>query len=273
MSCALKSAKSSIALQIYGLSDPTILNLLKQKKGAGIPLTIFHDKKGSKDLPSCLEAYPVKTSGLMHRKILIIDESLCLLGTANFTTQSLKMHDNLVVGLWSPAIAKFLRECIDLEGNFEVDGVKITAFLLPDFDRKAINRLNSCIDTAVKSIQVAMFTLTHSELVQKLANAQKRGVKVSVAIDRYTGEGASRKSIEILKAAGVEVLLNQGSQLLHHKWAIIDEKNLVMGSANWTKAAFANNQDCLLILEKLPLSQQKILRKLWNAIAIGSQKL
>ena len=209
----------------------------------------------------------------MHRKILIIDDTLCLLGTANFTTQSLKMHDNLVLGLWSPAVAKFLRECIEQEGIFEVAGIKITGFLLPDFDGRAIRRLLSCIECATKSIQVAMFTLTHPELVLKLADAQKRGVRVSIAIDRYTAEGASQKSIGILQDAGAEILLNQGSQLLHHKWAIIDENILVMGSANWTKAAFSNNQDCLFILEKLPSSQQKVLKKLWNAVAIAAQKL
>lgn len=266
---ALKGAKFSIDLQIYDLSDPSILALLKQKQDEGVAVTIFHDKKRNhhKDL----SAYPVNSSGgLMHRKILVIDEVLVLLGTANFTTQSLKMHDNLIAGIWNRELAKFLKDSID--GDAKFDG-GITAFLLPDFEGKCLETLSHCIDGARDTIQVAMFTLTHPGLVSKLAQAQGRGVAVSVAIDRYTAMGASQKAIAILQNAGAEILLNRGSQLLHHKWAIIDGKTLAMGSANWTAAAFAKNQDCLLILESLSASQQKILKKIWKEVAIASEKM
>lgn len=260
-------------LQIYGLSDSSIISLLEQKKREGVSVTVFHDKNGAKSLPPSLGAYPVKTTGLMHRKILIIDEAQVFLGTANFTTQSLKMHDNLVLGAWSPSLAKFLQDSIDTEDSVEVGGVNITSFLLPDFEGRAIKQLAERIDSASKTIRMAMFTLTHPELVHKLTEAQKRGVAVSIAIDRYTAQGASQKSIEILQKAGAEILTNRGSQLLHHKWALIDEKTLIMGSANWTDAAFSKNQDCLLILEELPKEQQKVLKKIWKAVAIASEKL
>ncbi len=259
----MQNANTSISLQIYELSDPAILSLLKKKHREGVDVKIFHDKK--RTLPKELPAYPVKTRGLMHRKILVIDEALVLLGTANFTTQSLKMHDNLILGLWHPELAT------KLEGNFAVGSMRIGCYLLPNVE--AIKALEKCLEDARQSIQVAMFTLTHPSLVGKLAEAQKRGVTVSVAIDRYTAMGASRKAVEQLQAAGAEILLNRGSQLLHHKWALIDSKTLVLGSANWTAAAFAKNQDCLLILENLPSSERKVIKKIWNAVAIASEKL
>lgn len=261
---AIKGAKSSIALQIYDLTDPSILELLEAKKREGLEVTIFHDKHGH--LPKALEGHPVKCRGLMHRKILIIDEELILLGTANFTTQSLKMHDNLVLGLWHPELAQFLKK---ERGAFK--SADLSAYLLPD--EEALRALGSCIDSAAKTIQVAIFTLTHQELVGKLAQAQKRGVSVSVAVDRYTAMGASKKAILQLQNAGAEVLLNQGSQLLHHKWALIDGKTLAMGSANWTAAAFGKNQDCLLILENLMPGHQKVIKNLWTAVAIASEKM
>jgi phosphatidylserine/phosphatidylglycerophosphate/cardiolipin synthase-like enzyme len=62
--------------------------------------------------------------------------------------------------------------------------------------------------------------------------------------------------------------LSQGQQLLHHKWAIVDEEQWIMGSANWTKAAFAKNEDFLLILSTLTKEQIQFLNRLWSTLEI-----
>lgn len=268
---ALKQAQSRILLHIYELSDPSILDLLTKRHADGLQMAIFHDKKRA--LPKGLPAHPVKTRGLMHRKILVIDDTLVLLGTANFTTQSLKMHDNLILGIWDRAFAQFFADSSASEGKFHVGGLAIQCFLLPDSEGRAAAALGKHIDEAAESIRVAMFTLTHPVLVEKLAEAQKRGVEVTVAVDRYTAMGASKKAVERLQEAKARVLVNYGSQLLHHKWAVIDGKTLVLGSANWTAAAFKKNQDCLLILENLSISDRRIVDRIWRGVAIGSEKL
>ncbi len=269
---AIKSAKQSISMQIYGLTDPDLIALLEKKQSQGIDVQIFYDKKASRSLPPHLAAYPIKSSGLMHRKILIIDDTTIFLGTANYTPQSLKMHDNLIVGIWNHDLAMFFKHSSEQQKEFVVDGLFLSAFLLPDFEKKAIEALTQRIDAAKESIQIAMFTLTHPTIREKLMEAKKRGVSVSVAIDRYTALGASKKHVEALKDVGVEIRKSGGSQLLHHKWALIDNKTFIIGSANWTGAAFEKNQDCLLIFDELKPSHQKILLRIWKAVAIASQK-
>jgi phosphatidylserine/phosphatidylglycerophosphate/cardiolipin synthase-like enzyme len=103
-------------------------------------------------------------------------------------------------------------------------------------------------------------------LTEALIQAEKRGVSVTLVIDRYTGQGSSEKALEKLKQAGLKVQLNTGAQLLHHKWAYIDEKILVQGSANWTLAAFSKNEDCFMILQDLSTKQRKFLNELWHII-------
>lgn len=269
---ALKSAKKSITIQIYGLTDEDVLTLLKKKVDEGVEVAIFYDPSASKSLPQSLPSFPVKTGGLMHRKILVIDERLILLGTANLTSQSLKMHDNLVLGIWDPQFAHFLSASRDDQGNFEVGGCELTTFLLPDFEEKGVNELVGRIGKAQKEIQVAMFTLTHPKIVDRLVGAIQRGVKVSIAIDRYTALGASLKAITKLKMAGAEILTSTGSQLLHHKWALIDSDTLILGSANWTQSAFSRNQDCLLVIDGLKKGEKRQIKRLWKAIAIASEK-
>ena len=58
-------------------------------------------------------------------------------------------------------------------------------------------------------------------------------------------------------------------QLLHHKWALIDKETLIVGSANWTTAAFTKNQDCFLVLP-LKEKEQKFMKNLWKVIQLES---
>src|SRR5262249_17225906 len=156
--------------------------------------------------------YPIRTSGLMHRKIAVIDQSLIFLGTANLTTQSLHFHDNLVVGISYAGLVPFFSNCSSAYQTFDQG----ECWLLPDKDGKAANRLLDLIHSAKKTIHVAMFTLTHSQFIEALIAAKKRGVEVVCAIDFYTAQGASAKAITQLTQAGLKVYQSQGKQLLHH---------------------------------------------------------
>jgi phosphatidylserine/phosphatidylglycerophosphate/cardiolipin synthase-like enzyme len=142
--------------------------------------------------------------------------------------------------------------------------------LLPDPKQTALIHLLTTIDKAREKIVIAMFTFTHPEIANALCQAQKRGVKVSIAIDYYTAKGASKKTLAILEKKGVHIFLSQGRELLHHKWAVIDDQILVVGSANWTKAAFSKNHDFLCFLSPLNKEQTHFLNKLWNIIEIES---
>lgn len=271
---AIKQAKQSILIHIYGLTDPDIVSLLKEKKGNGVDITIFYDEKASPHLQSEFEGkiavFPIRSSGLMHLKILIIDERMVLVGTANFTPQSLRMHDNLIVGFDCPLLAVHLKHCKTAEFFLKLKGQKVEVYLLPDFEKKALHRLMELIENAKKSLSIAMFTLTHPLLTEKLIEAQRRGVEVKVAVDFFTGHGSSESTLEKLQQAGVKVSLSQGDALLHHKWAWIDQTTLVIGSANWTQAAFKNNQDCFFVLSDLKEEHQRFMNGLWEIMEADS---
>jgi phosphatidylserine/phosphatidylglycerophosphate/cardiolipin synthase-like enzyme len=206
----------------------------------------------------------------MHRKIFIIDETQVFIGTANLTYQSLKMHDNLLIGMHQESLARFLTTCTDAHFAFNIAEQELELFLLPDFESPAVKKLVSLIEGARKKIQIAMFTLTHPLLTQKLIEAKRRGVDVQIAVDFYAGQGASRKILEEMMQEKIPIYLSRGEQLLHYKWAMIDGHYLVAGSANWTKAAFEKNQDCFLILEPLNEDQKQFVRHLWERISYES---
>lgn len=265
---ALKRASSSIHITMYALTDEDIVQLLKQKASAGVDVKVYFDPRGAEtSLPAPIQSFPIKGRGLMHRKIVVIDNALVFLGSANMTTSSLVIHDNLSVGLYHPKMAQFLKSSPDHPFHFDQGEL----WLLPD--KNALPRIKELLQSAQEKIFIAMFTLTHPELVDMLIQAHQRGVDVTLAVDYYTGRGASEKALRRLRGHGVKVLLSQGQQLLHHKWAWIDGKRLVLGSTNWTKAAFKRNQDCFLIFHDLPENQKNYIENLKEIIELEANPL
>ncbi len=273
LSQALKSARKSIFLSVYGITDPQILQLLSQKS-QNLPVSVEYDPTASSNLkkllPSTVNIQPIKSRGLMHRKILLIDDSTVFLSSANLTPASLRHHDNLVLGIFYPPLAQFLKAPKTSFFTFELRNQRADCFLLPDPEMLGLNRLLSCIEQAKNKIYIAMFTLTHPDINEALIQAKMRGVDVKVAVDFYTARGASKKALADLEQVEIPILLSQGRELFHHKWAVIDDEILVTGSANWTKAAFTKNHDFIFFLSPLDEKQRNFLHRLWEIIDVES---
>ncbi len=266
---AIRQSEQSIHLVMFGLSDPTIVHALSRKT---IPTTVYYDPNGSPNLwnslPNC-KLHPVRGFGLMHQKILILDKEMVFIGSANMTTASLTMHDNLVIGFKSQKVANFLIQKSPHSSGYlraMVGGQEIELWLLPDPRAHALQDLRRKIRSAHQSIRIALFTFTHPALVDEVVAAHHRGIQVHVVVDLHSGLGASKSAIEKIKRAGIKVSMSQGIQLLHHKFILIDDRMLITGSANWTKSAFYKNSDCILVLHHLDGTQKQFMENLWQRI-------
>ena len=264
---AFSLAQKSISITMYAVTDEELLKKLYHKAQNGVSVRVRHDhKSGSTPLQTPIVATPVKAKCLLHRKIITTDDAHVFIGSANMTTSSLVLHDNLSVGFYHPPLARFLNN--PTSSYFDLENRSCRIWLLPDLE--ALDYLIEQLDQAERSIFVAMFTLTHPQLLEALASAVKRGVRVNVAVDHYAARGASKKAIKFLQDKKVPVTFSQGLQLLHHKWAYIDRSQVIFGSTNWTKAAFAKNQDCLVFLKSLNPAEQKFFDTLSRTIALES---
>ncbi len=128
-------------------------------------------------------------------------------------------------------------------------------------------RLVRAIDGSQSSIDVAVYNLTARELAEALRAAKIRGVRIRVLVDRERLE-AGLSSIRGLRASGIAVrsLGVPEQSLMHHKFAIFDDRLLVTGSYNWTNSAEHANYENLLVLDDPELVarfQQEFLR-LWR---------
>lgn len=277
---AFRNARESITLMIFTLTDPAIIQTLRDKSEEGVAVTVICDAKGSPGLSKKLgKKIPlIRTidKGLMHLKIATIDNTLTLLGSANLTGESLQLHSNLTLAIPSPAFAAYTTQKANSLSQetentplpyqqFRIADQPTSLTFLPD-DHQGTSRLLKLINSAQKTLRVAMFTFTRTDLADALLAAKNRGVNVQVALDQGNLSGFGARIVDRLKEANVPLSIYTGPGLLHHKFVWIDNTTLAAGSANWTKAAFKDNADCILFLDNLTPQQNDALTTLWNEI-------
>jgi len=116
------------------------------------------------------------------------------------------------------------------------------------------------IDSAVKTIDVTSFDLNLPSLINALASASQRGVKVRVVYDGTNGSldvnnaATGNKpfdTLKVLKAAKVGLVDGGRSNgLMHDKMIIVDSKVLFMGSWNLSyNDTYRNNNNLLKITD------------------------
>ena len=111
------------------------------------------------------------------------------------------------------------------------------------------------LDTATRTVDVAMYSFTDRELAEELAALARKGVHVRVYRDReqFSQEEQSGRvtTTGILLAAGVAVRAKGPRDLMHLKSYAIDGRLLRTGSANWSPTGL-KRQDNDLLYESSP---------------------
>ena len=136
------------------------------------------------------------------------------------------------------------------------------------------------LETATRSVDVAMYSFTDRELAEELATLSRKGVRVRVYRDREQFHQEMQwgrvTTTGILLAAGVEVRVKGARDLMHLKSYAIDRRLLRTGSANWS-ATGLKRQDNDVIYQASPEAVEQFESKfeeMWiratNANATGA---
>jgi phosphatidylserine/phosphatidylglycerophosphate/cardiolipin synthase-like enzyme len=286
LTSAILKAEKSVLVMIFAMTNERVLEALKHKSQQGVDVKVICDAKScpyiSKRLGPQVQILKRMDKGLMHLKVLVIDEINCWIGSANFTGESLNMHGNLVIEITDKDLAQTIAEKAETlneydrsgyikQRSFDIGGQIVELSFLPD-DKKASIRIKDLMRAAQKTIRVAMFTWTRQDFAKELISAKQRGIDVQVVLDRNSAKSSSHsiEVAELLKSSGIPVYYSVGAPLLHHKMMIIDDTTLEIGSANWTRAAFNTNDDCFLIINNLTDDQQRKLNDVWKDILSAS---
>jgi len=138
------------------------------------------------------------------------------------------------------------------------------------------------LDTATRTIDIAMYSFTDRYLAEELSALARKGVRIRVYRDReqfaQEMQGAADTATSILLAAGIEVRVKGARDLMHLKSYAIDGRLLRTGSANWSPTGL-KRQDNDVVYESSPEAVERFERKfeeMWvkasNTAPIGSER-
>jgi len=116
---------------------------------------------------------------------------------------------------------------------------------------------------AKQTVLVQAYSFTSAPIAKALVDAHKRGLKVTVILDK-SQETEKYSSATFVANAGIPVFIDDKHRIAHNKIILIDETTIITGSFNFTKAAEENNAENLLIIEgkpKLMAAYQKNFRE------------
>ena len=162
-----------------------------------------------------------------------------------------------------------------------VSGIKITIQFSPTSQRylweESVNGLIAThLAKAQKSIKAALFVYSDQHISDVIEKLSKAGVAIGFLVEQ---KFAFREYSELLDMAGLEMLsakctfepdnnpwkspatefgvatLDRGD-VLHHKFGVIDNKTVVVGSQNWSDAANYVNDETLIVIEAVGISEQ-----------------
>ncbi len=126
-------------------------------------------------------------------------------------------------------------------------------YFLPKQGNEVKKQIVDLIEHSKKSIIVSMYNFSYKKFAKALVKASKQGVKIKVYLDK----SKVKKDDEIykyLRKNDIKVYI--AKEKLHTKIAIFDDDILMMGSSNWTKESFKQNNEVILFIKNKNLIEQ-----------------
>ncbi len=115
----------------------------------------------------------------------------------------------------------------------------------------------SIIGGAAQSIEMAAYAFTNENIAKALLDAVKRGVKISVVLDKSETKGQQARLHDELEKAGTEVrVISPAGGIMHDKFIIVDGKTVEWGSYNYTERAEDANFENATFLSDVELAKQ-----------------
>ncbi len=273
----INAARRRIDAAFFDFNVPSVVNALIGAHRRGVAVRLVLDvQNGSQSVPAArgrdpfdaLEALKAanvpfvdggRSNGLMHEKLLIIDGAVLFVGSWNASwNDTFRNNNNLLRITNQRLIANYQRVFDNMYENqlfgrrrpegaqtprLTIDGVVVENYFAPPDGVMA--RIVAEVRAARRSVRFMSFTFTHPDLAAALLERKKAGVTVEGV---FENRGASQGAYPTLFCAGARVKVDGNPYTMHHKVFIIDDRTVITGSFNHTRAADTVNDESILIL-------------------------
>ena len=271
---AIKGAQQSVEMEIYLLTEKTVINALEDDANRGINVQVMlepHPYGSGPVTPqqtmAALSAAGVHTEptntqfALTHAKLLIIDGQAAYISTGNFTKTALggssaysADRDYMIVDTNTTDV----QEC---NAIFTADWARTTPQLAdPNLVVSPINarsKLLALIGNAKQKLHLEEEEMQDPQFIQALTTAAQHGVNVQVVLPASSSDDQGAQQ---LTQGGVHVARLQdsagGNPYIHAKIIIADGTLAYVGSVNASTQSMDQNREVGILVANASIIQQ-----------------
>ena len=287
----IKNAHHEISFAIYGLrGQDEILKALidAQERGVSVKGVVDSDSHGKNYYSDTYALYKYfemvsdYKSAIMHDKFFIIDKSIVWSGSSNISdtgtggynaNNCLVMSDANIAGVYLQEFNQMFyekkfhnkKEVVTYE-DIQTEDSLVSIYFSPKSNTYE-NGIKKLIQNAEQYIYIPVFYLTHKDLAEQLIKAKNRGVKIKIILDATAARNKYSMHRELRKN-GIEVKVENFGGKMHIKSMIVDDKYIVSGSMNLTKAGNSTNDENTIVVKNSNLAKQykNYFLQLWESI-------
>jgi phosphatidylserine/phosphatidylglycerophosphate/cardiolipin synthase-like enzyme len=265
---AVDAARLSVEVAAYSLNLWSVRDALirAERRGVIVRVVMESDNMDEPEVQDLVAAgIPVvgdQRQGLMHDKFVVIDRAEVWTGSMNYTLGGSYYDDNNLIRIRSTQVAEdytlefeemFTDNLFGPDVNpatphplLTVDGTALEVYFSPD-DR-ASARLIELLGQAQESIYFLAFSFTSDDLAAVILERAEAGVNVAGVMDDSQVMSNEGTEYDPFLQAGLDVRLDGGEGLMHHKVIVIDRRIVVAGSYNFTFSAEYDNDENVIII-------------------------
>jgi cardiolipin synthase len=261
---AISSARKSVWVEMYMLTQKSVINILEEDASRGIDVRVMLEPhpvgSGSvspRETLDRLSAAGVKAQftdpqfTLTHEKGMVIDNSTAYIMTSNFTNSALGsgtgMHNREydIVDTNAQDV-QAVADLFQNDWNHSTAQISDANLVVSPVNSRA--DFTSLIASARKTLIIEAEEMNDTQVEQAIVSAEQRGVRVQVILPEPSGSSDSNHTgIDVIKQAGISV--REDPRLyMHAKMMIIDGREAFVGSENISEQSLDQNRELGILI-------------------------
>ncbi len=275
----INTAKQTIDLADYDFDLENVATALAQATQRGVRVRMVTDTDTLTNKNAAVQKafgilkqakIPIlddKRGPIMHNKFLVVDNVAVWTGSWNFTDGDTYRLNNNAIKIMSAELAQ--NYTVEFEKMFvqhkfgpnkpagvphpvlTINGIHVENYFAAE-DHVA-NHIVDHLKQAQQSIHFLAFSFTNDQIGDAVMTRAKAGVQVAGVFEN-TGSSTQFSEFGRMKADGLDVLQDGNPYLMHHKVFIVDNKQVIFGSFNFSNNADEDNDENLLIIDDAQLA-------------------
>ncbi len=247
----LDAAQTSISIEIYLLTDDSVISALFRARDRGVTVRVLLEKDpygGSNQQPEIFEIlseggiqvrWNEAASRFSHVKLIVIDQQVAMIMNLNLTYSALTRNRELAVITTDPAQVEHASRIFEHDWQGKDGAIPGPLTLSPDSSRDTLIGL---VDSAEQTLDIYAEVITDRQFIDAVKAAMDRGVRVRIVMTQAFGQDLLDEPVGELVLHGAE-LHTLANPYIHAKLLLVDGERAFIGSQNFTSTSMDQNRE------------------------------